>query len=126
MIGISNISGCVGNNLNFAITDTNGSVLMNSNELPQNTLFISAPQNKAGMDNGIYSIFITDSNNNIARLSYTIIPGNGLILDKVNSDVLYFNIDNNTLVEKNNKLDKKFKDTIVKNIKQRVKVIRKI
>ena len=105
MIGISNISGCVGNNLNFAITDTNGSVLMNSNELPQNTLFISAPQNEAGMDNGIYSIFITDSNNNIARLSYTIIPGNGLILDKVNSDVLYFNIDNNTLVEKNNKLD---------------------
>ena len=80
MIGISNISGCVGNNLNFAITDTNGSVLMNSNELPQNTLFISAPQNEAGMDNGIYSIFITDSNNNIARLSYTIIPGNGLIL----------------------------------------------
>ena len=57
MVGISNISGCVGNQLNFAITDTNGSVLINSNELPQNTLFISAPQNEAGMDNGIYSIF---------------------------------------------------------------------
>lgn len=121
MSKLGHITKSYGNQLNFAIANTNGDNIMNS-ILPPNTIILNSQVDKYNNDTNVTSMFITDMEGTPARLTYTIVPGNGLVAhnDKVslnvNNNIFKTNnngklsinlqnlIDNDTLIIKNNKI----------------------
>jgi hypothetical protein len=97
MSNISNINNSAGKNINFIVANTYTSLLLEQDKLIPNTIIISSPQNNSGDDIGVFSMSITDNDGIPARLTYTIIPGNGL--NVFNHDIINLNIDNNFLYE---------------------------
>lgn len=92
MSNISNINNSAGKNINFIVANTYTSLLLEQDKLIPNTIIISSPQNNSGDDIGVFSMSITDNDGIPARLTYTIIPGNGL--NVFNHDIIKLNIDN--------------------------------
>lgn len=90
-----------GSQFNIGIANTYGYNVLSSGSLPNNYLIISSPVDDNNNDIGSYSLIATDYLNNPVRLTYTIKEGNGIIYQ---DDSLQVNIDNNTIIEKDNKL----------------------
>ena len=89
-----------GTQFNIAVANTYAFNILNSNSnLPTNTIIISAPYDNK--DIGSYSLLATDNDGNPVRLTYTIQEGNGL---NYKDDHLEINIDNDTIIEKENGL----------------------
>lgn len=121
MSKLGHITKSYGNQLNFAIANTNGDNIMNS-ILPPNTIILNSQIDKYNNDTNVTSMFITDIEGTPVRLTYTIVPGNGLIAHNdnvslnVNNNIFKTNnkgklsinlqnlIDKDTLIIKNNKI----------------------
>ena len=77
-----------GKRYNIISTHLSGPEILNDENLVGNSLIISSPvvagnatiEDKSGMQES-HSLFFTDYNGNPARLTYTIMPGNGLVVN---------------------------------------------
>ena len=94
MSQLGNIYLSYGKQFNIALTNTYSNIVLSGNNLPVNTIIISSNIDENNDDIGTYSIIATDSVGTPIRLTYTIKEGNGL---KYDSDVLYLNIDNESI-----------------------------
>ncbi len=98
MSELGNISQSYGKEVKISVANTYSSTVLNSEQLPQQTIIVSSPiNNQSATDLGTYCVLITDLHSNPVRLTYTLQPGNGLNVDTVNSDIVRLEIDNNTL-----------------------------
>jgi hypothetical protein len=100
MSKLGHITKSYGNQLNFAIANTNGDNIMNS-ILPPNTIILNSQIDKYNNDTNVTSMFITDIEGTPVRLTYTIVPGNGLI---AHNDKVSLNVNNNIFKTNNGKL----------------------
>ena len=68
----------------IAVTNLNGNVILSAEEgtLRENTLIVSSPISTNLTDIGIHSMFMTDGDGKAVRLTYTIEPGNGLVVGR--------------------------------------------
>ena len=98
MSKLGHITKLYGNQLNFAIANTNGDNIMNS-ILPPNTIILNSQIDKYNNDTNVTSMFITDIEGTPVRLTYTIVPGNGLI---AHNDKVSLNVNNNIFKANNN------------------------
>ncbi len=98
MSKLGHITKSYGNQLNFAIANTNGDNIMNS-ILPPNTIILNSQIDKYNNDTNVTSMFITDIEGTPVRLTYTIVPGNGLI---AHNDKVSLNVNNNIFKANNN------------------------
>ena len=102
---LGNVTKIYGQKRGTTVTNLNGETIMNSSYLKGNTFIVSAPQTINKEDIGTYSLFMTDSEGQPVRLSYTIQPGNGLVIgrdgvpaDKGDDlDVISMAIDNHSI-----------------------------
>lgn len=102
MSKLGNINLSYGKQINIAVANTYSYILLNSGNLPPNTIIVSSPiDNK--YDTGSYSMIITDNDGNPVRLTYCIKEGNGLYSTD-NKDVIKLNIDDNTIKVNNDGL----------------------
>ena len=108
------IDNSYGKQIKVAIANTYGSYVLSGSNLPVNTIIVSSPIDDENNDIGTYSLFITDSLSNPIRLTYSISEGNGLNYSK-ETDSLKLNIDNDTIIESNNKLSVNIKNIIDNN-----------
>ena len=95
------INNSYGSQFNIAIANTYAYNVLNGSNLPINSLIISSPVNENNNDIGTYSLIATDNYGNPVRLTYTIKESNGLIYT---DDYIKLNIDENTIIEKNNNI----------------------
>ena len=99
MSKIGNIMNSYGNSFEVAIANTYSYNVMNAIKLPPNTFIVASPFSN-NVDNGTYSLILTDSYGVPARITYCISEGNGLVYD----DVLSIHIDKSTIKETNGSL----------------------
>lgn len=105
MSKLGNVNNSFGKQLNISIANTYSYILMNSTNLPSNTIIISSAVNNYNIDDiGSYSMVVTDNEGNPVRLTYCIQEGNGLQVSDNNKDVIYLNIDNETIQSGNSGL----------------------
>lgn len=102
MTRIGYIEQSYGEEITVAIANTYGNVVLKNKQLPQNTLIIAAKPNKYGYDEGSYSMIMTDSDGNGARLTYTIGVNNGLLPLSGSTDSIGIVLDNKTIHAVNN------------------------
>lgn len=93
MTTLGNIYSSYGKAFNIAIANTYSNIVLSGNNLPENTIIISAPVDDKYEDIGTYSLLVTDNNGSPVRLTYTIKQGNGLVEDINDKDTLYLYID---------------------------------
>jgi hypothetical protein len=90
-----------GNKFNMSVTNAPAHQILNNsntNILIGSSLIISSPITDNYLDTGTPSMFMTDREGNPLRLTYTMQPGNGLVLDDPEfTGVLKMNIDNSTI-----------------------------
>ena len=79
---LGNVTKIYGQKRGTTVTNLNGETIMSSSYLKGNTFIVSAPQTINKEDIGTYSLFMTDSEGQPVRLSYTIQPGNGLVIGR--------------------------------------------
>lgn len=102
---LGNVTRIYGQKHNTTVTNLNGETIMSSAYLNKNTFIISSPQSINKEDIGTYSLFVTDSEGQPVRLSYTIQPGNGLVIGRSGKpevqgdglDVISMAIDNHSI-----------------------------
>ena len=91
---LGNTTKSFGKDYNISVSNIGGDgVLMAYSYLRENTIIIDSKVDSNFEDLGSYSLFVTDSNGNPVRLTYTIQPGNGLYADPADTDVLRMVID---------------------------------
>jgi hypothetical protein len=103
---LGNVTQIYGHKHNTTVTNLNGETIMSSAYLNKNTIIISSPQSINKEDIGTYSLFVTDSEGQPVRLSYTIQPGNGLVIGRNGEpavsgdglDVISMAIDNHSIM----------------------------
>ena len=103
---LGNVTQIYGHKHNTTVTNLNGETIMSSTYLNKNTIIISSPQSINKEDIGTYSLFVTDSEGKPVRLSYTIQPGNGLVIGRNGEpavsgdglDVISMAIDNHSIM----------------------------
>jgi len=98
MSKLGNIYLSYGHQFNIGVSNTYSYNILSGNNLPKNIIVISSPIDDENNDIGTYSLMCTDSLGNPVRLTYSIKEGNGLFVD---NDVLYLNIDNETIKNSN-------------------------
>ena len=97
MSELGNINKSFGKQINISVANTYSTTVLNSSILPTNTIVISSPIDIDGNDIGTYCLLATDNNGACVRLSYTIQPGNGLNVDKLDGDTIGLDIDSSSL-----------------------------
>lgn len=98
MSEIGNISKSYGKEVKIAIANTYSTNVLNSEQLPSQSIIISSPIDSQSMtDIGTYCMLATDVHGQPVRLTYTLQTGNGLIVDPNNSDIVKLDIDKSTL-----------------------------
>lgn len=116
MSSIGYIYNSYGTQFNIAIANTYSYNVLSGNNLPVNTIIIASNIDENNKDTGTYSLLATDNSGKPVRLTYTIKQGNGFETDSENKDVIYLNIDNDTIIEDSNGLRiniSQFKNDIV-------------
>lgn len=98
MSKLGNIQESYGKQINIAVANTFGENVLASTQLPKNNIIIASPVDADANDIGTYALFVTDYEGNAVRLTYTIQPGNGLRIDNDNTDIIKFDIDNESIV----------------------------
>ena len=79
MSTVGNVKENYGKKRNIAVTNVTGTEILESQMIP-NSIVISSKTDNNGTDEQITSLFATDKNGNALRLTYTIQPGNGLVI----------------------------------------------
>ena len=105
------ISKSFGKETNVAIANTYSVNVLNSSNLPENSIIIASPVDDNNDDIGSYSILMTDYLSNPIRLTYTIKTGNGLEYHN-DTDSIKIDIDNKNIVESDKKLTANIKNLI--------------
>ena len=96
---LGNTTKSFGKDYNISVSNIGGDgVLMAYSYLRENTIIIDSKVDSNFEDLGSYSLFVTDSNGNPVRLTYTIQPGNGLYADPADTDVLRMVIDQSSIM----------------------------
>lgn len=101
MSNLGYIKNSYGKSINIAVANTYSYNVLSSGNLPDNTIILSSPINENNEDTGTYSVLITDYKGQPVRLTYTLQEGNGM---RYSDDSIKVEIDNDTIVEKNNEL----------------------
>lgn len=102
MSKLHDIQNSYGNNFSIIVANTYSYNIMNASGLPKSSIIIAAPFDKNSYEDvGKYSMIVTDYEGNPVRLTYSFETGNGL---KFENDQLKFTIDENTIVDENQKL----------------------
>ncbi len=94
---IGNTTKSFGREYNISVTNLDGNAVLANKDLRENTLLVSSKVDNNLEDIGSYSLFMTDTNGNAVRLTYTIQPGHGLYPDPSDNDVLRMVIDENSI-----------------------------
>ena len=103
MSQVGNVEKMYGGTLNIVTTNAPGDKILDYGEehvFTENSLIISSPVNVNGeviLDKGTPSIICVDFEGKPLRLTYTIQPGDGIVADFNNPDVIRMNIDKHTL-----------------------------
>jgi hypothetical protein len=103
MSQVGNVEKMYGGTLNIVTTNAPGDKILDYGEehvFTENSLIISSPVNVNGeviSDKGTPSIICVDFEGKPLRLTYTIQPGDGIVADFNNPDVIRMNIDKHTL-----------------------------
>jgi len=96
---LGNTTKSFGKEYNISVSNLGGEgVLSTYSYLRENTIIIDSKVDSNFEDIGSYSIFMTDSNGNPVRLTYTIQPGNGLYPDPTDTDILRMVIDDSSIM----------------------------
>lgn len=101
MSNLGYIEKSYGKSINIAVANTYSYNVLSSGNLPDNTIIISSPINENNEDTGTYSVLMTDYKGQPVRLTYTLQEGNGM---RYLDDSIKIEIDNDTIIEKNNEL----------------------
>jgi len=79
---------------NIIVTDETGDNLTSGTSyVVPNSLVITSPSDKCKFDIGTPSLFASDVNGDVVRLTYTMAPGKGLVINNSNHDVMQMAID---------------------------------
>lgn len=110
MSKVGNIEKMFGNRFDIVATNATADMIINAKNkdlaLIPSSLVITSPldsDNQEIADKGTPSLLITDYEGNPMRLTYTIQPGDGLVVDYNNKDVIKMSIDQKTI--KDNKIN---------------------
>ena len=79
---LGNITKIYGRPHNSTVSNLTGNDILSASNLKPNTLIISSPTDINCLDIGTHSILATDGDGKAVRLTYTIQPGNGLIVGR--------------------------------------------
>lgn len=102
MTKLNDIYSSYGKEFSVIVANTYGYNILNTNKLIGSSLIIASPYDKnIGEDVGQHSLFVTDYEGNVTRLTYDIHEGNGLVFK---DDSLSLKTDNVTMFERNGKL----------------------
>lgn len=94
---LGNTTKSFGREYNISTTNLGGNDILANKDLRENSLIVSAKVDNNLEDVGSYSLFMTDSNGQPVRLTYTIEPGHGLYPDPNDNDILRMVIDENSI-----------------------------
>ena len=95
-----------GNKINIVNTHHGGTEILNSDNLYPNSIIISSPTTNEGVDITVdgasvvtysHALFATDYEGTPVRLTYTMLPGNGLVVNPFATDVMQLVIGDNSL-----------------------------
>ena len=93
-----------GNTVNIVTTNAPGNKIISNNaetSLVKNSLIIASPTDTDNNDINTPSIVATDFEGNPIRLTYTMMPGEGLVINSNNPDVMKMSIDKETIITEN-------------------------
>ncbi len=79
---LGNITKIYGRPHSSTVSNLTGNDILSASNLKPNTLIISSPTDINCLDIGTHSILATDGDGKAVRLTYTIQPGNGLIVGR--------------------------------------------
>ena len=98
MSKLSYIHSSYGKPFSIAVANTYSFNVLNSTNLPSNTLIVASPIDSTTYEDlGMHSLLVTDFEGNAVRLTYNIATGNGLVENKDGS--IELRIDNKTIKE---------------------------
>ncbi len=101
---VGNTTKSFGKEYNISTTNYDGNRLLNTEDLRENSLIVSAKVDNNLEDIGSYSLFFTDADGKAVRLTYTLQPGGGLYPDPNDGDVLRMVIDNSSITSDGDEL----------------------
>lgn len=101
---VGNTTKSFGKEYNISTTNYDGNRLLNTEDLRENSLIVSAKVDNNLEDIGSYSLFFTDADGKAVRLTYTLQPGSGLYPDPNDGDVLRMVIDNSSITSDGDEL----------------------
>ena len=90
-----------GNTVNIVTTNAPGNKIISNNaetSLVKNSLIIASPTDNDNNDLNTPSIVATDFEGNPLRLTYTMMPGEGLVINSNNPDVMKMSIDKQSII----------------------------